>query len=327
MRAAVLVATLAALAVPALAAPAGDEPDSAQVTGSAVTPPPSATPCPLQQVASLDIVTEPDGSFAVPMTIEDKPGLMLVDTGSIYSVISESEARARDMSIRVGLPVMHYLGGVPIYKSAKADTIQLGAMTGHDLTMMVVPGAAELQHNVIGMVGPDILQNYDVELDFAAGKMNLFDVKHCPGQVVYWTHTPYAAVPIRMDNGGHMFVDVQVNGKTISAGVDTGADRSTMPLRVAKELFGIDAHSPGMKPLGDIRVNGTQPAPLYRYPFDTLTLEGVTVHQPVIDILDGDRFEVGGGNQMLLGIKTLRQLHIYISYNEKMLYLTPAEAR
>jgi predicted aspartyl protease len=288
---------------------------------------PAALPaCALRQVASLDITTEPDGSVAVPVTIEGREGLMVVDTGSIISVISESEARARDLTLRPNDLGLAYMGGVAADRTVRVSKVSIGRLSGSNLMMLVVPGGAELQHNAIGLLGPDILGNYDVEFDFAAAKLNLFETDHCPGQVVYWTKEPYAAAPMKVDEVGHIFVDIQLNGKPVQAALDTGADRSTISASLAKKLFGIDKDSPGMKPLGNVSVNGTAPAPLYRYPFATLTFEGVTVQNPVIDILDGDRFEVGD-NQMLLGIKTMRRLHMYISYKEKMVYFTPAESR
>jgi ABC-type iron transport system FetAB ATPase subunit len=33
---------------------------------------------------------------------------------------------------------------------------------------------------------------------------------------------------------------------------------------------------------------------------------------------------LSGGNEIIIGINVLRQLHIYIAYGEKKLYITPA---
>ena len=299
----------------------------ASAAGADETPPAAAPApaCPLGRVASLELSTRPDGGITVPIDIQGQTGQMLVDTGSIYSVIGKSEALARGLNVKLANMFLTYLGGVPMYEMARVDRFGIGPVAGHDLSLMVID-SKHLPHDTIGMLAPDLMRGFDVEFDFAAGRFNLFDPDHCPGAVVYWTKTPYAAVPMHIDDGGHIIIQVTLNGKTVSAAIDTGADRSTITLGLAKSLFGIDAKDPKMVAMGDVSVNGTAAAPLYRYPFDTLILEGVTVNHPVIDILDGERFSAGD-NLMILGVKTLRQLHMYIAYTEKVVYFTPAEAR
>ncbi len=303
------------------AAAAGAEEPSDKPAATAAPAP----ACRLGRVASLELSTRPDGGITVPVEIQGQTGQMLVDTGSIYSVIGKSEALSRGLNVKLANMFLSYLGGVPMYEMTRTDRIAIGNMVGKDLSLMVID-SKHLPHDTIGMLAPDVLRGFDVEFDFAAGKFNLFDPDHCPGQVVYWTKTPYAAVPMHIDESGHIIIQVTLNGKTVSAGVDTGADRSTITLGLAKSLFGIDANDPKLVTMGKVSVNGTAAAPLYRYPFDTLILEGVTVNHPVIDILDGERFSAGD-NLMILGVKTLRQLHMYIAYKENVVYFTPAEAR
>jgi predicted aspartyl protease len=283
-----------------------------------------APACTLKQAVSLDMTTERNGSIAIPVGVDGQKSLMVVDTGSIFSVFGEEEVRARGMSLNWSDLQIEYLGGVNVNRITKVSSLTIGQMTGSDVHLMVTPEGV-LEHDAVGMIGPDILSNFDVDIDFAANKFNLFVNDHCPGKVVYWTHGGYAVVPMDLENG-HIVVPVTLDGKTVSAVVDTGADRSTISLDLAKSLFGLRSDSPGMKALGETSVNQTQPAPRYRYPFKALSFAGVTVQTPVIDILDGKRFNAGS-NEMLLGVKTLRQLHLYIAYKEKALYLTPAEQR
>jgi hypothetical protein len=63
----------------------------------------------------------------------------------------------------------------------------------------------------------------------------------------------------------------------------------------------------------------------YSYPFKTLDLDGITVKNPHITVMSNEMLG-GFGKDMILGIGMLRQLHVYISYKEKMMYLTPAMA-
>lgn len=292
----------------------------------ATEPAPAQPECQLVQLVSLEMSTQFDGRVAVPATIQGQTGLLVIDTGSIHSVLTDAAARSRNLQMRIGNQIFFYLGGLPAYKFVEADRLELGHMVARDMPLLILP-ARSFDRNAIGMLAPDIMSNYDVDFDFAGGKFSLISPDHCPGKVVYWTQTPaVAAVPMRVDSGGHPIITVTLDGKEMDAAVDTGSDRSTITLGMAKELFGIDEKDPKLTFVSNVRVNGTAAAALYRYPFAALNLEGVVVQNPSIDILAGKRFEAGD-NQMILGIKTLRQLHMYIAYKEKKIYFTPAEAR
>ncbi len=284
-----------------------------------------ARDCHLQEEASLDMTTESDGAVSIPMAINGHAGLMLIDTGSVQSSVAGALARQLNMPIQDAASTYSFVGGVRIDKTTTADTLQLGEMTAKKFPMLVVPSKV-LHDDTIGMLGPDILQNYDVEFDFAAGKFNLFSPDRCAGQVVYWTKAAYAEVPLHLDRGGHLLIDVVLNGKAITAGVDTGAFRSAMTMSVAQTVFGITPGDPAITQLGTEAINGTKPVPVYHYPFGALQFEGVSVLNPDIELLGADRFDTGGP-QLILGVSTLRQLHVYVAYDEKKLYLTPAEER
>ena len=75
------------------------------------------------------------------------------------------------------------------------------------------------------------------------------------------------------------------------------------------------------------RANADQPdqIPLYNYPFKTLTLGGITINNPRILIRNAPGATVSRNTDMLVGASTLQHLHTYVSYKNKILYVTPAE--
>jgi hypothetical protein len=127
-----------------------------------------------------------------------------------------------------------------------------------------------------------------------------------------------------------------LDGKPVRAGLSTIRPHGYMGMRDAGDLFGIDAASPGMTvspvPAEDSKeVN-------YRYPFKTLSLGGVTVNNPTIDIRPQTRNQVCkavphfgtaecyGGSQVNLGLSELTALRLYFAFDEKVLYATAADA-
>ncbi len=285
----------------------------------------TAEACRLLEVADLDMETEIDGEVTVPVSIDDFPGRWLIDTGNVRSTISEATVKRLALTERFSSTPMEMFGGRKVLLEARTATLQIGPMSAHDYPLMVSP-ADVLPDDTIGMLAPDIMAAYDVEFDFAAGRFKMFSPQHCPGKVVYWTKSSYARVPFDLNADIHIIVDVEIDGKHLDATIDTGTARSTMSLTIANRLFGLTPSSPGMIATGLHSINGLPQTATYRYPFKALNFDGVSVTTPFIEIVD-DRGLPGRVSHLLLGVQTLRQLHMYVAYGEQALYLTPAEAR
>ena len=282
------------------------------------------TSCALQQLADLPITLEADGLITVPASMNGMPTQMTVDTGSVYSSISAPMARRLGLT---GKPapygMLTFMGGVPIAQQTEVADFALGGMHGSDVKLLVQP-VQLLSLDSGGLLGPDVMKNFDIDFDFFRGRFKLFSSDHCPGQVVYWPNAGYATVAMDLKRDNHIAIEVTLDGERVAADLDTGAARSFFSLRKAKSLFDIDDKSTALKPLGDLHVNSTIGNNSYTYPFHTLNFGGVTVNNPDLVLLD-DRTLNGSEARMVIGMSILRQLHLYIAYKEEMLYITPAE--
>jgi len=281
--------------------------------------------CNLRRLASLELVTEPTGGVSVPAAIDGVDGLLAVDTGGINSLIGQSVVTKLGLEVSSSQARAVMFGGFLVYQMTQPKRLLLGQIVSTDIPMLVVPTSL-LRTDAIGMLAPNYLSHFDIEFDFAGGKFNIFSQDHCAGQVVYWTQSAYTTIPFEISGAGHIIVTATLDGKEIHAIVDTGADRSTMTMDRAHSLFGIRAGDAALKLIGDIMVNASAPTRAYRFSFSSLNLNGVQIQNPNIDILTGSRFQVGDAD-MILGIQTLRQLHLYIAYKEQVLYATPVEAK
>jgi predicted aspartyl protease len=270
------------------------------------------------------LTTEADGEVSVPVTVDGHGGLMLVDTGGMQTILGETVATQLQLPISSGVNRFVLFGGIRLGQVATPHVFELGGMTAHDMPMIVAPFTA-LHNDDIGVLAPDVLSNYDVEIDFAGGKFNLFNPSECSAAPIYWTREPVAAVPFEFDRDGHIMISIQLDGIQMKAGVDTGADRSTMILNRFEDLFRKKSDDPGLVPFQDAVINGRR-TKIYRYTFQTMTFEGIQVQRPNIDMVSSDGLG-GEGPDIILGIETLRQLHMYIAYKDKMVYFTAAEAR
>src|SRR5579864_8093572 len=177
--------------------------------------------CPLVRYASLDMWTEPDGRVDAPLTLEGHEYRFLVDTGGAISTIDPSYAFYRmKMPAYLSSNGIAVVGGAKVYRYAAPQSVSFGGVSVREAKFYLNPPG----WRVAGTIAPDLLQKFDLDFDFAKGRLNLFSPDHCAGAVPAWTTDPIAVVPILpLDESNHIRIEIQVDGKTVQAVVDTGA--------------------------------------------------------------------------------------------------------
>lgn len=271
--------------------------------------------CSLGRYATLPITIDDAGGVTVPMKVEDQEQNMLIDTGGVSSMLSDAAAARLNLEPQMIWGVSFtMLGGRKLDHYVVARSMEIAGARVRDRRFVLLPNDL-LPPGVDGILGPDILQVFDVDFDFAAGKVGLFSRDHCEGKVVYWTHDPHAQIPFKLDDDRHIKINVQLDGKEVPAILDTGAYRSLLSLETAEDIFGIDEAT--------LKKNNNH------YPFKTLTLQGVTVNNPDIILVPDDKSKIMGGYRqpkLILSMGILRQLHLFIAYKEHNIYVTAATA-
>lgn len=289
---------------------AADGPPTTPESGKqAETPAPR---CTLLVRAKLDMAMDETGRITVPVVINGTSKRMMVDTGASKSMLTLATARELNLDIGVlarGRFIVG-VGGTPSIFVAHVDEFVLGSSRTADFRINV--GFERME--AAGLLGADFLSQFDVDLDFANAKMNLVRRENCndTGDVVYWSRKPYGVIPFEID-ANHIMVKVKLDGVDIRAALDTGAADTIMSLDKASDAFDLDEDK-----LMKSR----------HYPFKTLTFGEVTINNPAIALLT-DRESVVMGHHssdlhMIIGMGVLRRLHLYISYTDKMIYVTPA---
>ncbi|HEX3808186.1 MAG TPA: aspartyl protease family protein, partial [Rhizomicrobium sp.] len=157
---------------------------------------------------------------------------------------------------------------------------------------------------------------------------NLFKRTDCKS-AVYWTHDAYASLPFAMNSDADIVLDATLDGKPVRVFLDTGSATSSMSLEAARRLFGWTDNDQRVKFVASEKINGGAWASLYRFPFSTLDFNGIVVSNPQIELIPQDSFNLGRGSDadIVLGMTSLRQLRLYVSYGNRTVYLTSAEAK
>lgn len=270
--------------------------------------------CRLKRYVSWPIALDQSGWPIVSVPINGKPQNMLIDTGAFYSILRTDTVK------RLGLP------------QQVAPEIYLVAFGGERITHVAIPkevmvGTIPLRKHPFfvgdfpdstfdGLLGAEFTSFFDVDFDFAAGTVNLFSPDHCPGRVVYWTNAQVPALDFKNVNNA-IRVDVTIAGRSEPAAIDTGSTATVMSLETAADLLGMAEDK--LRILNDQGKADTL--------FKSLSFQNVTINNPVIRLVSNDDSKVIGHHneiKIVIGMNVLRQLHLYIAYKEKKLYVTPA---
>jgi hypothetical protein len=291
--------------------------------------PAAADTCALTPAGSLAMTALPDGEIAVPATINGGGHAMLLDLAVSDSAVSDALASQLYL-YRDTFPhraVVAYRGGA-VAGTVTVGKLQLGAMSADQFAALLLVPGTPLPPGVSGVLGLGLLKNSDLDIDFAASKVNLFSPKHCEGAVVYWSDTA-AVVPFEIDEQQRLVFQMELDGKPVSVSFGEGAT-GRMSLGAFRRVFGTDA-SPGA-------ANGSdaQGSVLYDHPFQTLAVGGITLRNPAIRLVDDTKtspcrltqkpLECFGRSDVEIGLAQLKALHLYFAFGEKKLYATAAGA-
>jgi|GEM_PF-4984469 len=88
---------------------------------------------------------------------------------------------------------------------------------------------------VSGLLGRDILSDYDLEFDFLKGTLTLYSVRGCTTVIPQWP-AGYTATPMTATRRHNILLPVDVDGKRFQAIFDTGATESALTREAAARL-------------------------------------------------------------------------------------------
>lgn len=287
--------------------------------------------CQLKMFASLDVVENADGVI-VPVTLQGQPGgYMTLDLNGVVSGVTEGVAKRFDLKRdTISQNITINIAGQRIHQKAEIN-VQLGGSKG-DSYVGIIPDYSTSDPRVIGVLAQDILNQFDIELDLAHNKMNLFSPDHCKGQVVYWTKTaPVAAVPMTLRGDVEFVFPMQLDDKAIDVELST-EPAAALNGQIAHDDFGLD-NEKGSHVFKMISVDGlgiTNPnLAIYK---DT-TGGGCNGHARQKDVsLLSERPTFNalercfGLPDLMLGLPELKHLRIFVAYKERMMYATAASA-
>ncbi len=275
--------------------------------------------CHLKDYGTLPV--EMVGSRAMTMVkINGADTRFIIDTGAFFNMMSSANAASlglRPEPAPFGFRVSG-VGGSTNVQQAHVKEFGILGTTLKNVDFIV--GGTDAG---TGLLGANLLDIADLEIDLAQGKLTLFKAEHCDkASLAYWVKDgKYNVADIEPGNSRfdrRTFLDVTINGKKMRGVLDSGA-AATVLSRVAAERAGIDLHAPDVK-AGHSSVGvGAKPVRTWTVNIDTFAVGTETIQHTQMQVIDGD---MGDDTDVLIGVDFLLAHHIFIANSKKKAYFT-----
>ncbi|MDZ5646528.1 retroviral-like aspartic protease family protein [Nitrospirillum sp. BR 11828] len=301
-----------------------------------VAPAQAAPKCQFVKMASLPVKMEGNRPL-IQGSINGQPVYFLVDTGSFGSLLFRESAEKLGLRLNTveGVTVYGVGGGSDIWITT-VDNLTLDAASVKNLKLNVVGGGAGGDGPVTtaGVLGEDLLRQFDVEMDLSHGKINLYDTKNCDDVDLIPWDDPFTVTefPTVTRDNAHIQVLVQVNGAPVRADLDSGAYYSILTTGDAARA-GVLPESPGVIEVGRAGGIGARRERTWIGTFDSFGIGEETIRHPKMRF--GDMFKHSTvtftGSHiptqvlpagMLLGADFLRAHHVMIAHSQGKLYVS-----
>jgi hypothetical protein len=285
---------------------------------------PAFADCSLLKITQMPLV-ELGNHYAVMVKINDVMRPMIVDTGAEITTLNASAADKLDLTpdmASIGhLKPMVGIGQTKaeLYLNVIPSVFGLGDLVYRNRSTAVADMGFEqkLRESAsIGLIGDDILSQFDVEFDFASKTLSFYSARDCYDTFIPWTGS-YARVPFD-HHDAKIVIDVFLNDERTRAIFDTGNNISFIS-RKSSALWNvsddelIDTKAESTSPL-----NGGTSLPIQVYKFKKIRIGDETLSQKPMGIVDVD-LVMGTAN---IGLDYCKAHKVWISYRNQVMFVS-----
>lgn len=143
----------------------------------------------LKQLSAIEMTLDRAGRPLVPVTIAGRTKVLLLDTGGAISTLTQAAVEELGLTpLRRDDIVLYDAAGNRMDRSVTLPSINVGQMRGTSWRFWIHPPNDRItgitDSEISGLLAPDLLRQFDVELDFAGKTVKLFSPDHCEGRVL-----------------------------------------------------------------------------------------------------------------------------------------------
>jgi predicted aspartyl protease len=226
------------------------------------------------------------------------PFQMLLDTGADVCLIKMSLAQALGLQIETKELLLGGIGpGKAKARLTKIQKLDIGEIAIKELNLLAMEITPKIKKEPVdGIIGFDFFKNKIFQIDYAAQKMRFYSsapFKKSDEQ------TEHRAI-VEMSFHGRRkisLIDIIVNDKQFSAGIDTGSDSVLLLFPDTTRLLNLEAQVSKLKPIVSFGYGGltlTRKGEVQKFAIEKISLERVTT-EFAVQAWDKEDLQIGNG--------------------------------
>ena len=244
----------------------------------------------------------------------------VLDTGAYFNFMSRANALALRLRLQAA-PMGYRMTGVG--GSADAQLVDVKEFGILDTTLRNIEFLVGGTDMGSGLLGADLLDAADLDVDLAHGKLTLFKADHCKKAVLaYWTKGSYNVAEIEPSHDPsdrRTFLNVTINGRRLRALLDSGAYITVLSRRAAG-IIGVSLDGPDIKAGTTAAGVGGKLVKTWTVPIDSFSVGTETIQHSQMQVIDG---KLGDDEtEMVLGVDFLLAHHLFIANSQRKVYFT-----
>lgn len=256
-----------------------------------------------------------NGKVVMDVAVNGHPVRFAIDTGGYDSAVSARLAENMKLPVHLTVPgiTTRDVGGTRAQRRAEVISLVVGKRSFARQRYAI----ADLPPGLDGLIAIDLLRGFDMDFDFAAGRLALYPQLACAGKPPGFA--PFSAVLINLHgffSPRSIHVPVLLDGKSVTAVLDTGANRSYIVEQEARERFGVALD----KNAGRARGTFGGVAQVSPQDFSTLQIGDVLLRRPTLYVIGEEEDQAAA--PVLLGLDQLRYLRLFVSFRDRTLYVS-----
>jgi clan AA aspartic protease (TIGR02281 family) len=295
------------------------------VAGCAEPRPGSEEACRLDRVGGFS-ATFAQSIPMVPVQLDGAAATLVFDTGAGWTLVSAAAAERlgllRNGAIRINT---HGIGGQSVSMPGDVGQFGIGGVELPHRMVVVTPFALRGfgTQTPDGVLGLDVIANFDVEADFSTGAVTLYHSRNCPAARPDWLGERGNTLVIPPEvPAGHLQVEVELDGRRMLATLDTGANQIAIDSKSARALGVTDEMLAADHTMAD---HGAAPedAQVHVHRFGQLRIGRDVIKAPPIVVVDLPQ----GAGEMLIGMSYLRNRMWFLSMSSRRVNIGPPPPR
>jgi predicted aspartyl protease len=256
----------------------------------------------------------------VRLTIGNKEGVFVLDTGAEATILSTAGADRLELSRDSAYPrQLRGFNGSVVSGAAELRNVAAAGVILRNFRVSVGSIQLPMLDGVVpdGLLGADILSGFDLDLDVPHNRVRLFDRLTCPIAEPNWGR-PFSLMEANRSLHNRLFFPVTLNGLMLAAIFDTGAQRSVVDTRVALAAgmdLGVLRRGPVKTVRGFAQAAGVQ---VSEYTFREFTIGTERVNDPTFLVSPLGLVDAN----LILGMDYMIKRRLWLSYGSHRIFLS-----